>query len=88
MAENRFTEAAKKAAELTNKQLATELASVSTLSKKNIKALLPNKEDKEAFLELMDTVHNETLKEEKVAYLEQNAAKVGNVVFTLLKVLV
>ena len=49
MATNRFTDAAKKAADMTNKQLATELAAVGSLSRDQIQDLLPRKKDKAAF---------------------------------------
>jgi hypothetical protein len=46
----RFAEAAGQAANITNQELATEIASVSVLSRSKIEQLLPNKRDKEAFV--------------------------------------
>ncbi len=46
---NRFSKAAKDAAEMTNKQLADELAAVTRLSREELNELLPTKNDKEKF---------------------------------------
>ena len=85
---NRFTEAAKKARDLTNKQLADELASVSTLNRDKLNELLPSKQDKEVFAQLMQQVEADTAMDEKLAFLGQNIKTAGSVVFKLLKVLV
>lgn len=85
---NRFTAAAKKAADLTNKQLADELALVTKLSRDRLNELLPAKKDKEAFTALMQQVESDTQMDEKLAYLGENLKVAGSVVFKLLKVLV
>lgn len=88
MATNRFTEAAQKAADLTNKQLSKELANVGTLSSEEIDDLLPLKQDKEAFANLMKEVEAETNMDQKIAYLQNNIESAGKVAFTVLKALV
>ena len=85
---NRFKEAAEKASEITNKQLADELATVSKLSRDSIRKLLPRKTDKEAFVKLMEEVEADTTMDEKVTFLQDNIKSVGNVAITLLKALV
>ena len=88
MASNRFTEAAQKASSLTNKQLGTELSKLGNLDEAKIKELLPEKEDKKAFIELMKEVTAETTIDQKIAFLQGNALSAGRVAFTLLKALV
>jgi len=88
MATNRFTAAAKKAAKMTNKQLATEIAAVGTLNRDKIQALLPKKKDKQAFIDLMIAVEAETAMDEKITYLLNNIQSAGKVAITLLKALV
>ena len=88
MATNRFSDAAKKASELTNKQLASEIASVGNLSRDKIHELLPMKKDKETFVELMKEVEAETTMDQKITYLQNNIQSAGKVAFTLLKALV
>jgi hypothetical protein len=85
---NRFSNAAKQAAELTNKELGSELAKVSTLSNQRLSELLPLKRDKEAFIQLMMQVEAETAMETRLANLVDNIKTVGPVIFKVLKVLV
>ena len=88
MANNRFTKAAREAAQMTNKQLATELATVGNLNRDKIQDLLPKKKDKKAFVDVMKEVEAETTMHEKIAYLQNNIQSAGKVAFTLLKALV
>ena len=85
---NRFTDAAIKAREATNKQLADELSAISSLNREKIQELLPQKKDKEAFLKLMEQVEADTAMDEKIAFLQANIASVGSVALKLLKALV
>ncbi len=85
---NRFTEAAKAAREATNKQLADELAIISSLQRDKINELLPAKKDKEAFIKLMEQVEADTAMDEKLAYLTENIKSAGTVALKILKVLV
>ncbi|MGZ5273934.1 MAG: hypothetical protein ACXWCA_06450, partial [Kaistella sp.] len=75
---NRFTDAAIKAREATNKQLADELSAISSLNREKIQELLPQKKDKEAFLKLMEQVEADTAMDEKIAFLQANIASVGS----------
>lgn len=83
----RYRTAARKAAEMTNKELGTEIAALSPVSRDRIQKLLPRKRDKEAFLELMQKVEEETAMEEKLAYLRDNLESAGKVALTVLKTL-
>jgi regulator of sirC expression with transglutaminase-like and TPR domain len=85
---NRFSSAAKAARDATNKQLASELASVSKFSRDQINELLPTKKDKEAFIQLMAQVEADTTMDEKLAFLTDNIQTAGKVALTLLKALV
>lgn len=85
---NRFTAAAKAAREATNKELADELATISTLSRDKIQELLPTKKDKQAFALLMEQVVADTTMDAKLAFLQDNLQSAGVVALKLLKVLV
>ena len=85
---NRFTEAAKAARELTNKQLADELAAISILNRDKIQELLPEKKDKEAFIKLMEQVEADTAMDQKLAFLQENIKSAGAVALKLLKAFV
>jgi len=84
----RFADAAKKAADMTNKQLETELASIGKLDSVKIQELLPLKKDKKVFLDLMKEVEAETTMDQKIAYMQNNIASVGTMAVTLLKGLI
>ncbi len=85
---NRFSDAARRASDITNKELATELSVLSNLNREKIKKLLPLKRDKQAFIELMKEVEADTTMDEKLAYLQQNINSAGTVALRLLKALV
>lgn len=85
---NRFTAAAKAAREATNKELATEIAAVSSFSRDSINEILPTKKDKEAFVKLMEQVEADTAMDEKLTYLTENIKTAGVVAINLLKALV
>lgn len=86
---NRFTEAARRAQALTNKQLATEIAAISSvMDREKFQALFPQKGEKERFVALMEEVEKETTDAEKVAFLQENIATVGTVVIKALKLLI
>lgn len=82
----RYSKAAKEAANLTNKQLATEMAALAPFNRDQLQILLPKKRDKEAFLALMRVVEDETDMDEKLAYLRNNIKKAGEVIFKVLQV--
>lgn len=81
----RYAEAAEKAAELTNKQLASEISSISNLRDRDIDRLMSLKEDRKKFLELMSRVESETSDAEKEAYVKDNAATLAPVIVKALK---
>jgi len=81
----RYREAAIAAKNLTNKQLADELAAISTFNREKVQDLLPEKKDKEAFIKLMEQVEADTAMDEKLAFLQDNIKTVGSVAFKLLK---
>jgi len=85
---NRFEKAAKEATQLTNKQLANELAMVSKLSRTSIIELLPKKADKKAFVALMEQVEADTTMDEKLTFLQDNLESVGSVALRVLKAMV
>jgi hypothetical protein len=80
----RYREAAAKARELTNKQLATELSALSPFKQDEFDKLLPLKRDKEAFIALMQVVEEETSMDLKLAHLKDNLETAGTVVIKLL----
>jgi hypothetical protein len=82
---NRYSQAAKDAEELTNKQLGEELAKLGPLNYSKLNELLPAKRDKEEFAKLMALVEKETAEDKQLAYLAQNMQTAGAVVFKLLK---
>jgi len=83
----RFSGAAKRARDLTNKQLATEIAALSTVPRERLQEMLPTKRDKEAFLELMEQVEAETTMEQKLTFLGDNLATAGKAALSVLKAL-
>ncbi len=81
----RFKNAARTARELTNKQLADELAAITPFDRDRLRQFLPKKRDKEVFIELMKEVEAETAMDTKLAYLQQNLSTAGKVVFKVLR---
>jgi hypothetical protein len=84
---NRFSNAAKQAKDITNKDLATEISAISNFSRDKINELLPSKKDKETFVKLMEQVEADTTMDEKLAYLQNNLKSAGVVALQLLKAL-
>ncbi|HHJ16962.1 MAG TPA: hypothetical protein ENJ80_09720 [Gammaproteobacteria bacterium] len=71
-------------AELTNAQLAGELAKLTPLTQAEIDKLLPRKVDKKKFEELLNIVNSSAAQNKKVATLEKNVKSLGGVVIKLL----
>ena len=84
----RYATAARAARDLTNKQLATEIAAIGPIPRDKLQELLPLKADKEAFLELMRQVESEKSDDEKLAFLGENLQTVGRVALKALAFLV
>ena len=82
---NRFSNSAEETRVKTNKELADQIAPLVSLSRERLQELLPKKRDKQAFLELMKEVEDETEMDEKKAYLQKNVETVGEVIFKVLK---
>ena len=71
-------------AELTNKQLAGELAKLSPLTAVEIEKLLPRKADKKRLKKLIDIVSSSASQNSKLASLVTNFSELGGVVTKLL----
>jgi hypothetical protein len=84
----RYREAAKIAAELTNKELGTRLAALAPVSNERFQELLPTKRDKEAFVDLMKVVEQETAMETQLAFLRDNLATAGKAALMALRAFV
>ena len=85
---NPYEEAAKKAVELTNREFASEISSLSRLKDEEINRLFPKKEDKQKLLELLRIVNASTSNNQKITKLKQNIGDVAEVVIKLVGVLV
>lgn len=84
----RYRDAARAAAELTNKELGTRIAELAPISMARLQELLPTKRDKEAFVELMRVVEDETEVENQLSYLRDNLATAGKVALKALRLFV
>lgn len=71
-------------AELTNKQLAGEIAKLTPLTESELNSLLPKKIDKERFAEVLRIVNSSASQNNKVAALTDNFATLGGVVVKVL----
>ena len=71
-------------AELTNTELAGELAKLAPLTKDQVQELLPKREDKLRMKQLIDIVGASTSQNRKVAELTDNMSELGGVVVKLL----
>ena len=81
----RYADAAQKAADLTNQQLAVDLASLGPLNDSRLNSLLPTKREKEEFAKLMALVEDEAKRDKQMAYLAEHLQVVGPVVLKVLK---
>ncbi len=88
MGKNPFKEIAEKSRETTNKKLANELARLTPITEEELKALLPTKEDKEHFAELMAIVKSASAENKKIAELGRSMERLGAVVVRVLDALV
>lgn len=71
-------------ADLTNKQLAGELAKLSPLTAVEIEKLLPTKADKKRLKKLIEIVNSSASQNSKLASLVDNFSELGGVVTKLL----
>ena len=81
----RYAEAARLASELTDEQLAKEIAALVPFNLEKVQELLPQKQDKGEFLELMKKVEDETEMDEKLANLETNVQILGPAILKILR---
>ena len=81
----RYSEAAERAAELTNKQLKERISSLNTMDDKKVQKLFPTRDDKAKFVELMARVESETSDANKISYLTQNISNLAPVILKSLK---
>ncbi len=84
---NPFEDVARRAAEATDKQYASELSSLCRLTDAEIKKYFPAREDKDALLELLKVVRAATDENEKMVRLKENIDKFAGIVVKLVKVL-
>lgn len=84
---NPFEDAARRAAEATDKQYASELSSLCRLTDAEIKKYFPAREDKDTLLELLKVVKAATDENEKVARLKENVDRFAGIVVKLVKIL-
>ena len=82
---NEFTEAAKQASKETDKALAGKIAPLVSFSQRKVERLLPEKQDKKQFLELMAVVKDETDMDKQLAYLETHVKTLGKVILQVLR---
>jgi hypothetical protein len=84
----RFRDAAREAADLTNKELASRIAELTPVSAAQLQQLLPTKPDKEDFVALMRVVEEETSVENQLNFLRDNLATAGRVALKALRLFV
>jgi len=71
-------------AELTNKQLAGELAKLTPLTEEQISSLLPTKAEKQGLRQLIDIVNSAASQNQKMASLTSSFSELGGVVLKVL----
>ena len=71
-------------AELTNKELAGELAKLSPLTAEQIEKMMPTKLDKKRFKQLLEIVNGAASQNKKVASIVDNITELGGVVTKVL----
>ena len=81
----RYAEAARLASKLTDEQLAKEIAALVPFNLEKVQELLPQKQDKDEFLELMKKVEDETEMDKKLANLETNVQILGPAILKILR---
>jgi hypothetical protein len=71
-------------ANLTNEQLAGELAKVTPLTIDEVSKLLPKKVDKKRFKKLIDIVRSSESQNKKLASFKKNVEELGGVTLTVM----
>jgi hypothetical protein len=73
-----------KEAELTNKQLAADLAKLTPLTEQEVNSLLPTQAEKQQLKQLIEIVNSSASQNQKVASLTSNLSELGSVVLKVL----
>ncbi|MBT8183405.1 MAG: hypothetical protein KJN76_01085 [Eudoraea sp.] len=81
--ENRIGGLVDEAAEETDEELATEMSSITRLTRVEVKELFPKKADAQKLFELIRLVNEDTEKNEKINKLVANSEKFADIVITL-----
>ena len=81
----RYRDAARAAAELTNKELGSRIAELAPVSMETLQELLPTKRDKADFVALMKVVEEETAIDNQLAFLRENLTTAGKVALKALR---
>jgi hypothetical protein len=76
---------AKKAADLTNKQLASDITDLTVMTTRDLMDYLPQKRDKQDFIELMRVVQSETDEDRAIAKVTGDIARFGKVIVRVFK---
>lgn len=77
-------EASERAAHLTDAQLASKLASVTSLTQREIQEIFPKPSDVAAFAELMKIVKSSTDRNNKINQIVANSEKFAGIIISLL----
>lgn len=80
--------ASKEAAELTDEQLASKLASLTRLTQQEVQEIFPKQSDVAAFSELMKIVKSSTNRNNKINQIVVNSEKFAGIIVSLLNKLV
>ena len=83
----RFANILKETADQTNAELATNIASLTTLKENQISNLFPTKSDKENLLRLLSIVHATTSENQKISQIKSNIDNIAGTVLKLVKIL-
>jgi len=84
---NRYEEAAKKAAKLTNKKYASEISSLTHLKSQEIEKLFPTRADKDKLLELLSIVDAATSDNQKIAKLRTSFNSLAGTILKTVRLL-
>ena len=83
----RFASILEQSAEGTDRQLASQISSLTRLTDEELKDLFPKRADKEKLLMLLEIVHKRTDENKKVAALTENISGLAGTIIKLLGVL-
>jgi hypothetical protein len=87
MTMGRFSSILKTTAEQTNAELASNIASLTTLKESQITNLFPTKPDKENLLKLLSIVNATTSENQKISQIKTNIDNIAGTVLKLVKLL-